>query len=646
MANKILNTITLDDETYDVPHEIAHIEGLEDALEFLDSNKADVNHTHEEMYASMAGYLRCLDDGQGNSILVLGSAQPEKIIIPYNGKPYSVYPEVLAEEQTWYKGVTDKTTITTINIVDTYTPTGNETETWNADAYNLGLVKCYIEGTTLTIAGNGRGVISANPNSKGAFVLFTSVTAINGTDILDVSGCATTRAMFDRCKALVTLDVSNWDLRNNTSIRAMFQQCFALTSLDVSNWDVSNVVEAKNAFYECTSLTAIEVGKWNTSKMMNMGYIFDACSLVTEIDVSNWDTSSATNMHGLFKKCNAIKTVDVSKWDTSNVTDFGEMFSFCYALVHVDVSNWDTRKATNMAVMFQQCNVLTALDVSKWDTSNVADMSYMFKGCNTFTSLDVSNWDTSNVTNMKGLFATGEQNSDISSLVSLIGIENWDVSKVTNMDAMFYSCSKLTHIDVSNWDMTSVQTVSHMFCDCLRLASIDITKWRLDSCLTMDGIFNDCASLTSIDVTNVLTPSVTELSQTFEGCTNLQQIIGLNTWDTSKVKTFDEMFQNCGIAILDLSSFDTSSATTGTHVLCSRGDYTEMTNMFRGCNYLSQVTFGSAFEFKGTNCYLPAPSAEYITGADGKWYNRTSGVSYEPSAIPSNTAATYHATAV
>lgn len=41
---------------------------------------------------------------------------------------------VLAASGSWYKGTTNKYTITEINLVDTYTPTGGETESWDASA--------------------------------------------------------------------------------------------------------------------------------------------------------------------------------------------------------------------------------------------------------------------------------------------------------------------------------------------------------------------------------------------------------------------------------------------------------------------------------------------------------------------------------
>ena len=81
----------------------------------------------------------------------------------------------LAEGYSWYKGsMAIISTITAIEIKDSYTPSGTPTESWNADVDNSGSIKAYVEGTKLTIAGNGAGKIMANANSGGAFSGFVN----------------------------------------------------------------------------------------------------------------------------------------------------------------------------------------------------------------------------------------------------------------------------------------------------------------------------------------------------------------------------------------------------------------------------------------------------------------------------------------
>lgn len=106
-----------------------------------------------------------------------------------------------APNSSWYKGTTAKSNITKINFVDKYSPTGLETESWNADIDDMGSIKVYIEGTNLIIAGNGSGKFFANEDSSDMFGLkdnvgFTSVTSIDGINLLDVSNTTSIDNMF------------------------------------------------------------------------------------------------------------------------------------------------------------------------------------------------------------------------------------------------------------------------------------------------------------------------------------------------------------------------------------------------------------------------------------------------------------------
>lgn len=144
-------------------------------------------------------------------------------------------PPTLVASSNWYKGSTAKSTITAIEIKDSYTPTGTVDESWNADVDNSGSIKAYIEGTKLIIAGNGAGKIFANANSSSVFTNFRKVTVISGLNLLDTS--------------------------NVTNMGSMFSDCTALTSLDVSGWDTSKVTNMSNIFYSCIRLQFVTLGK-------------------------------------------------------------------------------------------------------------------------------------------------------------------------------------------------------------------------------------------------------------------------------------------------------------------------------------------------------------------------------------------------
>ena len=521
------------------------------------------------------------------------------------------YP-ILAPKSTWYKSSNDRSTITEINIVDSYTHTGNENETWNADVDNSGSIKCYVTGTVLTIAGNGSGKIAANADSEKAFGdsnnqgLFNNVTSINGLELFDTSNVTTMQGMFIGCIKVKIIDISTWDVHNVTTMQYMFGGHssyggnMALTSIgNTQNWNTSSLTNTRCMFQSCSSLTSLDVSNWDVSSVNTMEYMFHNCSSLTTLDVSNWDVGNVTTMRNMFYNCSSLTALDVSNWDVGKVTSMQSMFNRCSSLTTLDVSNWDVSKVTSMTSMFSADGYgatpfkLTTLDVSKWDTSSCTDMSFMFYGIkgtthNNTIIIDMSSWDVSNVTTFDHMFANGS--------ATITDVSKWNTSSATNMNAMFHHIHN-TSIDVSSFDTSKVMVFSQMF----------------------------------------------EYSK-------LEKIIGLENFDTSQGVGFDEMFADCEkIKELNLSSFDTRKAKDNVSASGNGGVTLTMSGMFRGMRRLERVTLGENFSFDGDgttsmvsrHAVLPTPSAAYIEGADGNWYD-VEGNFYEPGSMTDG-ARTYYA---
>lgn len=175
-------------------------------------------------------------------------------------------------------------------------------------------------------------------------------------------------------------------------------------SINLSNMDTSNVTSMDRMFMRCEKITSINISNFSTSNVTNMVGMFNDCYYLTAIDVSCFDTNKVTNMGGMFGRCISLTSLDVSGFDTQNVTDMSGMFAQCISLESLDVSGWDTHKVTNMMQMFHYCQSLTSLDLNRLDTSRVNNMYYMFAGCTKLTSLYISGFDTRNVTNIKDMF--------------------------------------------------------------------------------------------------------------------------------------------------------------------------------------------------------------------------------------------------
>ena len=140
---------------------------------------------------------------------------------------------------------------------------------------------------------------------------------------------------------LTTVDFSNLDTSNYTSMSSMFQDCSSLTSLDVSNFNTSKVTDMNNVFFGCSSLTSLDLSNLNTGKVTYMGYMFYHCSSLTSLDLSNLNTGKVRDTNGMFSYCTSLTTLNLSNWNTASVTNMSFMFDSCSNLSNLTLgTDW------------------------------------------------------------------------------------------------------------------------------------------------------------------------------------------------------------------------------------------------------------------------------------------------------------------
>lgn len=71
----------------------------------------------------------------------------------------------------------------------------------------------------------------------------------------------------------------------------MFEYCRSLINLDLSNWNTGNVTRIDNMFSGCSSLTDLTgLECWDTSKVTNLGSTFSSCSGLTDLSsIEDWE---------------------------------------------------------------------------------------------------------------------------------------------------------------------------------------------------------------------------------------------------------------------------------------------------------------------------------------------------------------------
>ncbi len=294
----------------------------------------------------------------------------------------------------------------------------------------------------------------ANARPTSCYCWFSgcnNLTEIKGIEYLNTEKVTNMGFMFSSCKALTSLNLSNFNTEKVTDMRGMFKECSDLTSLDLSNFNTEKVTNMSSMFYNCSDLTSLDLSNFNTAKVTNMNYMFYNCNKLTSLDLSSFNTAEVTKMDNMFRSCTDLTSLDLSNFNTAKVTNMTQMFYGCNALTSLDITSFNTAEVTNMNNMFRLCLALTSLDLSNFNTAKVEDMSYMFKSCKALTSLDLSSFNTAKVTNMTEMF------NNCPALTTIYVSDKFVTTKVSSGSEMFKDCKNLKgFIDyINNTDKTN-----------------------------------------------------------------------------------------------------------------------------------------------------------------------------------------------
>lgn len=272
-------------------------------------------------------------------------------------------------------------------------------------------------------------------------------------------------------------------------------------------------------------------------------------------------------------------TLDFKNLDTSDVTDCKMMFSNTTAK-QIFLNDWDTSRITSLESMFYYCRQLEVLNLSNWNTSKVTSTYQFLWYCNKLISIDISSFDTSNVLNMTRMFG------ECYSLTEIKGLENFDTHSSNNLGAMFQNCTNLKELDVSSFDTSNSYYLHYMFIGCRSLEKIE-------------------------GLQNFNTSKNRNFQNMFTWCTNLKEL-DLSSFDTSNSESFNDMFQSCiELTELDLSNFNSSKTKN-------------YTSMFNSCSKLKTIYASKAFEnisiSESTNMFVYCP---LLVGGAGTAYDPT-----------------------
>lgn len=165
------------------------------------------------------------------------------------------------------------------------------------------------------------------------------------------SGITNFKNMFSGCSNIGSLDLSNVDFRNATSLEGLFENCSALNSVTFDSYKHNTeVTNLKHMFYNCQAL-----------KVINITFIKD--------------TSNITDTTEMFFGDVSLNRVHVdSKWDLANVPE-GKSSNMFGSMPNVDrCDNLVGKNGTKYANVTERYGSAptdkTLAKVDKWDGSD------------------------------------------------------------------------------------------------------------------------------------------------------------------------------------------------------------------------------------------------------------------------------------
>ena len=171
-------------------------------------------------------------------------------------------------------------------------------------------------------------------NSTGTLTFKCGISKPAGAYDLNVSNSTPGWSAQKANIKLVVFDSSFANARP-TSCHKWFYDCSNLKAIKgIEYLNTEKVGRMRFMFYGCRALTSLDLTNFNTARVEDMSSMFKNCSALTSLDLTSFKTVWVTNMSMMFTGCSALTTIYASdKFVTDNVNYGLNMFVDCDKLI-------------------------------------------------------------------------------------------------------------------------------------------------------------------------------------------------------------------------------------------------------------------------------------------------------------------------
>lgn len=380
--------------------------------------------------------------------------------------------------------------------------------------------------------------------------------------------------------ANLPLNSQNMDGSHITNMASMFEGCY-IKEVDLGGIHTGELTAVKSMFKGAGYIEKITLPQvFNTSNVTDFSYMFAELPNLTEINnIDKLDTTSALDMNHMFVtfgvpintitpllKATHVKDLSYMFYDarirdtvtfsplfnTSSVVTMESMFEGSSAYP-VDLSNFSFTSVENMSKMFKaygtneegkecvggaspgpseviwpaatqnapalttlkslfhgNCSI-TKIKAPKITAPNLKDTSFAFSGLGEITEIDLAGFDTSAVENMQAMFSGNSSGFMKNQHVKI----SLNTSNVKNMSKLFFD-TYVSYLDLSDLDVHNVTDFSSTF-DYTWLYEVDLTNWNTSSATDMSYMFSGSTWITKIYASDsFVTTNVTKYNNIFD----------------------------------------------------------------------------------------------------------------------------------
>lgn len=367
--------------------------------------------------------------------------------------------------------------------------------------------------------------------------------------------------LFFHCHALKEVYMPGFIGAKCTTIRSIFNECKVLEKLDISDWDTSGVKYMRNTFYltnsEASTALTLDLSTWEFKSVIDISE-FCYKSGISEIrfkphgEDAPLDFDKATSIRYMFAFCSRLTKIE----------NFNHA-SFASTIIKYEKKldeHGTQQKEYGSEHVFQNCSKLTSLDISGLKLPKCASVKNWFNGCSSLTKAVLNDVDLSTCTTFDTVFASCtalnriEMNRiNLGKAINLAFISvpanlkelymaRATVSSVTSLKEWFNG-KNLEYIDFSDVDLPACTDTTKMFFGCGKLKEIHMNRFKTPANLSCLSMFENCYSVKVFEAAEWNTEKVTDMSRMF---------YNLAFYDGNKCKFYDKL--NVDISSLDFGS--------------------------------------------------------------------------------------------